>query len=78
MASPTSSAPVASVSLWIASARFERDDEGEPVVILTDGDTEVELSRGLGGDPASAARGAQRLAKALLEYASAVERSGGS
>lgn len=76
--------PVATICLRVATAHYERDDDGEPVLVMSDGETVVELSRGIGGDAASAARGAQRLATALLEYAAimsaggARDRSGGS
>lgn len=73
----TSVVPVGSVCLRMARALQGHDEDGEPLLVIRDGETAVELSPGLGGDGPSAARGAQRLAEALLRFASVIEAGTG-
>ena len=79
-----SSTAEVSLSLRTVRALPFCDDEGEPTLIIHDGESSVELSPGLAGRSQLAASGAYRLAQALLEYAATLEppaglnRSGGS
>ena len=62
--------PVVSVRLGEVRAFRVLDDENEPVLVVSDGETSVEFGCGLSGVSGSAARGAQRLADAVRDYAS--------
>jgi len=66
-------APVASVRLGGIGAFSCVDDEEDPVLVVSDGETTVEFGCGLSGRSGEAALGAQRLAEAIYEYASAIE-----
>ena len=65
--------PVVSVRLGEVRAFRVIDDEDEPILVVSDGETSVEFACGLSGMNGSAARGAQRLADAVRDYASAIE-----
>lgn len=65
--------PVVSVRLGEIRAFRITDDENEPVLVVSDGEMSVEFACGLHGLSGSAVRGAQRLADAARDYASAIE-----
>jgi hypothetical protein len=65
--------PVVSVRLGDIRAFRVIDDEDEPVLVVSDGETSVEFACGLSGVSGPAALGAQRLADAVRDYASAIE-----
>jgi hypothetical protein len=65
--------PVASVRLGEIRTFCMLDDEDEPILVVTDGDTTVEFACGLSGRSLAAALGAQRLAAAVQAYASTIE-----
>ena len=65
--------PVVSVRLGEIKAFRVIDDEDEPILVVSDGETTVEFACGLSGVSGSAARGAQRLADAVRDYASEIE-----
>lgn len=73
---PTVPLPVASVRLGGIRTYFMLDDEDEPILVVTDGDTTVEFACGLSGRSRAAALGAQRLAAAVQAYASTIEADG--
>jgi hypothetical protein len=66
-------APLVSVRLGEIRAFSIVDDEDEPVLVVSDGETTVEFACGLSGLSGPAARGAQRLADAVRDYASTLE-----
>lgn len=68
-------APVVSVRLGEIRAFRVIDDEDEPVLVVSDGETSVEFACGLSGVSGSAARGAQRLADAVRDYATTIGAS---
>ena len=65
----------ASVDLRDLTAFSSYNDEHEPVLIVTDGEVVVELTGGLVGPSALAARGARRLAEAASAYAATVSNA---
>ena len=65
--------PVVSVRVGEVRAFRVIDDEDEPVLVVSDGETSVEFGCGLSGVSGSAARGARRLADAAQDYASTIE-----
>ncbi len=65
--------PVVSVRLGEIRAFSVIDDEDEPVLVVSDGETTVEFACGLAGLSGPAARGARRLADAVRDYALAIE-----
>jgi hypothetical protein len=65
--------PMVSVRLGEIRAFRVTDDEDEPILVVSDGETSVEFACGLSGVSGSAALGAQRLADAARDYASAIE-----
>ena len=48
-------APVATVCLHVVQAQLDCDDDGAPVLLVSDGETTVELSTGFGWCPAHSA-----------------------
>jgi hypothetical protein len=64
--------PVVSVRLGEIRAFRVIDDEDEPILVISDGETSVEFACGLSGVSGSAALGAQRLAEAVRDYASTI------
>ena len=68
--------PVSVVSIRLDSLRtFSTvDDEGEPVLVVSDGETAIEFSCGLPGLSDSSARGAQRLVEAIGTYQAEIEK----
>jgi hypothetical protein len=65
--------PVVSVRLGEIRAFSVIDDDDEPVLVISDGESSVEFACGLAGVCGSAALGAQRLADAMRDYASTIE-----
>jgi hypothetical protein len=65
--------PMVSVRLGEIRAFRVTDDEDEPILVVSDGETSVEFACGLSGVSGSAALGAQRLADAARDYALAIE-----
>lgn len=65
--------PVVSVRLGEIRAFSVIDDDNEPILVVSDGESSVEFACGLSGVSGSAALGAQRLADAVREYASTIE-----
>lgn len=49
------------------------DDEGDPVLVVSDGETTIEFFCGLPGLSAGSARGARRLVDAIHTYQSEIE-----
>jgi hypothetical protein len=66
-------APVVNVRLAEIIAYQVVDDEDEPILVVSDGETSVEFSCGLSGLSGSAVRGARGLADAMKDYAIALE-----
>jgi hypothetical protein len=56
-------------------ARVE-DVDGEPVLLIDDGDVEIEFSSGMGGTWDQAIAGAERLAGTVAAYAAELRRRG--
>jgi len=50
------------------------DDEGEPVLVVSDGETTIEFSCGLPGLSDVSVRGAQRLVDAIRTYQAEIEQ----
>ena len=69
----TPPAPAATVRLRGVRTFRIIDDEDEPVLFVSDGETTVEFACGISGLSGSAARGARRLATAISEFASVLE-----
>ena len=65
--------PIATVRLGGISTYSVTDEEDEYVLVVSDGVTTVEFACGLSGASGRSVRGAQRLANAVAEYASAIE-----
>jgi len=64
--------PIATVRLGgITAFRIVEDDDD--VLVVSDGVTTVEFACGLPGPSGRSVRGAQRLAEAMAEYATAIE-----
>ncbi|GAA3275183.1 MULTISPECIES: hypothetical protein [Dactylosporangium] len=51
------------------------NDEGDPILLIDDGDVQVEFSSGMNGDWKDAITGAQRMASAALEFAAVLRRT---
>jgi hypothetical protein len=67
--------PAPAVTVRLRGVRTFRiiDDEDEPVLFVSDGETTVEFACGISGLSGSAARGARRLANAIGEFATVLE-----
>jgi hypothetical protein len=50
------------------------DDEGDPILLVDDGDVQIEFTSGMCGTWEQAVIGAQRLASTALEYAAVARR----
>ena len=64
--------PVAVISLRGAMTFRDQDDDGQPVLIVTDGVTTVALDSGLSGLSFGVVVAAQRLAEAVGDFASSI------
>jgi hypothetical protein len=67
--------PVVCVRLGEIRAFRVIDDEDEPILVVSDGETSVEFGCGLAGVSGPAAQGAQRLAEAVRDYASTIRKN---
>lgn len=69
--------PVPSASICLRGLRaFQTvDDDGDTVLVVSDGETTVEFGCGLVGRSAAATRGVMRLVEAVRHYASTIEVS---
>ena len=65
--------PVATVRLGGISTYRVTEDEDDYVLVVSDGVTTVEFACGLPGPSGRSVRGAQHLASAVAEYASAIQ-----
>jgi hypothetical protein len=65
--------PVATVRLGGITTYRVTDDDDEDVLVVSDGVTTVEFACGLPGPSGRSVRGAQHLAEAVAEYATAIE-----
>jgi len=65
--------PAASVRVGGIRTFWSVDEEGEPVLVVSDGVTTVEFGCGLPGANGRTTRGAERLADAMRQYAAAIE-----
>jgi hypothetical protein len=66
-------APLGSLDLRGLRARVE-DVDGDPVLLVDDGDVEIEFSSGIGGTWDQAIAGAERLAATAAAYAAELRR----
>lgn len=64
-----------SLDLRGVHARIEYP-EGEPTMVVCDGDSEIEFSSGMGGSWRDAVHGAQELAAVALAFADELRRRG--
>jgi hypothetical protein len=67
--------PPSAASVRVGGIRtfWSADDEGEPVLVVSDGVTTVEFGCGLPGPNGRTTRGAERLADAMRQFAAAIE-----
>ncbi|GAA4246909.1 hypothetical protein [Dactylosporangium darangshiense] len=68
--------PIAGIDLRFLNAVIT-EDEGEPILLVDDGDVQIEFTSGMNGSWEQAIVGAQRLASTALEYAAIVRRRPG-
>ncbi len=69
--------PIASVRLRGVKSMRTTNDDGEPVLIVSDGETTIEFGCGLCGPTPRAAEGAKVLATAMVAFAADVSRLAG-
>jgi hypothetical protein len=65
--------PVVSLDLRGINAVIT-EDEGDPILLIDDGDVQIEFMSGMNGNWQDAIRGAQRVASASLEFAAVLRR----
>ncbi|MFI5906306.1 hypothetical protein [Dactylosporangium sp. NPDC051541] len=65
--------PALSLDLRAINATITEDD-GDPVLLIDDGDVQIELSSGMNGNWQDAITGSQRVASAALEFAAVLRR----
>jgi hypothetical protein len=64
--------PAATISLRNATTYRELDDDGQPILIITDGVTSVALESGLSGLSFSVVAASHRLADAVQDFAQSI------
>jgi hypothetical protein len=64
--------PAAVISLRRAMTYRDRDDDGQPILIITDGVTAVALDSGLSGLSYGVVAASQRLADAVADFAKSI------
>jgi hypothetical protein len=67
-------ASVVSIRLDALTTFSTVDDEGDPVLVVSDGETTIEFACGLPGLSDGSARGAQRLVEAIGTYQAEIEQ----
>src|SRR4051812_39082872 len=65
--------PLASLDLRAITATIT-EDEGDPILLIDDGDVQIELTSGMNGNWQDAITGSQRIASAALEFAAVLRR----
>ncbi|WP_433613053.1 hypothetical protein ACQP2P_03085 [Dactylosporangium sp. CA-139114] len=65
--------PVVSLDLRAITAVIT-EDEGDPILLIDDGDVQIEFTSGMNGSWDHAIIGAQRVASAALEFAAVLRR----
>ena len=65
--------PIAAIDLRFLNAVIT-EDEGDPILLVDDGDVQIEFTSGMCGSWEQAVIGAQRLASTALEFAAVVRR----
>ncbi|MGI5246937.1 hypothetical protein [Dactylosporangium sp. CA-139066] len=65
--------PIVAIDLRFLNAVIT-EDEGDPILLVDDGDVQIEFTSGMCGTREQAIIGAQRLASTALEYAATVRR----
>ncbi|WP_433213894.1 hypothetical protein ACQP00_02910 [Dactylosporangium sp. CS-047395] len=65
--------PVVSLDLRAIHTQLTEDD-GDPILLIDDGDVQIELTSGMNGSYETAIIGAQRVASAALEFAAILRR----
>ncbi|MEV6923623.1 hypothetical protein AB0M46_03770 [Dactylosporangium sp. NPDC051485] len=65
--------PIAGIDLRYLNAKIT-EDEGDLILLIDDGEVQVEFTSGMGGSWQQAIVGAQRMASTALEYAASLRR----
>nr|BFE63678.1 hypothetical protein GCM10020063_082040 [Dactylosporangium thailandense] len=65
--------PIVSLDLRAITAVIT-EDEGDPILLIDDGDVQIEFASGMSGSWEHAIIGAQRVASAALEFAAVLRR----
>ncbi|WP_433082846.1 hypothetical protein ACQP1P_02940 [Dactylosporangium sp. CA-052675] len=65
--------PIVSLDLRAITAVIT-EDEGDPILLIDDGDVQIEFTSGMNGSWDHAVLGAQRVASAALEFAAVLRR----
>ncbi|MER7275772.1 hypothetical protein ABT369_15050 [Dactylosporangium sp. NPDC000244] len=65
--------PIVSLDLRAITAVIT-EDEGDPILLIDDGDVQIEFASGMNGSWDHAIIGAQRVASAALEFAAVLRR----
>ncbi|GAA2377778.1 hypothetical protein [Dactylosporangium salmoneum] len=65
--------PIAGIDLRYLNAKIT-EDEGDLILLIDDGEVQVEFTSGMGGNWQQAIVGAQKMASTALEYAASLRR----